>query len=239
MPFHSDSALVQWHSCRTTTQSAVTGTQYQFYVVATNTYNNMATSSNSDAIGFVSAPVFAGTPMVAKNANKSFTITWTANNLGSTVTYVVKDAQSGATICTTTGTTCTTRANSAVAGVTYTFNVVATNADGNRSTSANASGHFAVVKPKAPLTVSIAFKQSSAALTASAKATLKALAAQLSMGNHVVVTGHSSAGTSYSVARATAVANYLKSLKAGLVVRLVNGGASSAQMPSATVVVTW
>lgn len=63
---------------------------------------------------------------------------------------------------------------------------------------------------------------------------LKALAAQLKAGNHVVVTGFSSKGTSFSAARAKAVEAYLKSLKAGLVFTTVDGGNHGTH--SATVV---
>jgi outer membrane protein OmpA-like peptidoglycan-associated protein len=209
------------------------GVNYQFYVVATNAVGNSANGPLSSVVVPNITPDWSATPTASKNTDNSFTINWVAPaTYGSAVTYTVYSNPGGVAVCHTTDLTCRTTTQSAVTGTTYTFYVVATNTYGNSATSATTAGIGFL-----PGNVTVGFTTSTSTLSAANQAALSALAAKLHAGEKITITGFSSAGKSYSVARATAVANYLKSLKSGLTIVIVDGGASNAQTPSATVVV--
>jgi outer membrane protein OmpA-like peptidoglycan-associated protein len=209
------------------------GVNYQFYVVATNAVGNSANGPLSSVVVPNITPDWSATPTASKNSDNSFTINWVAPaTYGSAVNYTVYSNPGGVVVCHTTDLTCRTATQSAVLGTTYTFYVVATNTYGNSATSATTAGIGFL-----PGNVTVGFTTSTTTLSAANKAALSALAAKLHAGEKITITGFSSAGKSYSVARATAVANYLKSLKSGLTIVIVDGGASNAHTPSATVVV--
>ena len=223
-------------SCRTVSQSAANDTFYSFYVIATNTVHNSTTSPTTGSLEFAGPATWTSAPLAIANSNNSVTIAWNAPDAYSSPLSYTLYQVGGGVVCHTTGLTCSTAANTAKAGMSYSYYVVATNEYNATTASANSNkvAFAAAMKAALPKAVTVTFATGSSTLTAADKVILKALAAQLKAGNHVVVTGFSSKGTSFSAARAKAVEAYLKSLKAGLVFTTVDGGNHGT--PSATVV---
>ncbi len=117
------------------------GMTYTISVVASNSSGKGAASTH---FAPVIAPI-APTELTAKVTSKAVTLSWSAVTSSSTVTYVVSSS-SGATVCTTTATTCT------VAGLTngteYSFSVSSQTSAGNSPSSVKVSARpgFTVLK---------------------------------------------------------------------------------------------
>ena len=123
---------------------------YAFEVSALNAVGSSAASSPSASVVPASVPTM-GTPSAAVNLTTA-TISWgPANGNGSAVTnYLVTASPSGLT-CSTSGTQCTIGGLSA--GTTYSFSVVATNAQGSSAASSPSNIVLAVAAPNAPTNV--------------------------------------------------------------------------------------
>ena len=134
-----------------TTSCAVTGLtnglSYSFTVVATNADGPGAASAPSNAVTPSTVPD-APTGVTATAGDSQATVSWTASgDEGSTITgYTVSDG-SGDT-CTTSGTSCIV--TGLTNGQSYSFTVVATNADGPGAASAPSNAVTPSTVPDAP-----------------------------------------------------------------------------------------
>jgi len=150
-------------SCTTTTTSCVVsglvaGKTYVISVMAKNAAGlSAATKASLTLVSVPGAPSNVVASVVAKSATANITWAAPASDGGSAITqYKVTDG-SGNTVCTTAATSCATSALNF--GVSYTFSVVATNAQGTSapSTSSNAVTPYTVpAAPSAPTVVRVA-----------------------------------------------------------------------------------
>ena len=123
---------------------------YAFEVTALNAVGASAVSSPSASVIPASVPTM-GTPSATVNLTTA-TISWSpANGNGSAVTNYLVTASPGGLTCSTAGTRCTIGGLNA--GTTYSFSVVATNAQGSSAASSPSNVVLAVAAPNAPTTV--------------------------------------------------------------------------------------
>jgi len=112
-------------------------TSYTFTVTATNAYGTSSASSASASITATTVPDTPAAPTVSSVSNQSTdVVSWTAPATGgkaiSGYTWSSSDGKSGSTASTSVNVT-------QEAGTAQTYNVYATNANGNSSTSANST----------------------------------------------------------------------------------------------------
>ena len=112
-------------------------TSYTFTVTATNSYGTSSASSASASITATTVPATPSAPTISSVSNQATdVVTWTAPATGGKAitgyTWSSSDGKSGSTTSTSVNVT-------QEAGTAQTYNVYATNANGNSSTSANST----------------------------------------------------------------------------------------------------
>ena len=112
-------------------------TSYTFTVTATNAYGTSSASSASASITATTVPATPSAPTISSVSNQATdVVTWTAPATGGKAitgyTWSSSDGKSGSTTSTSVNVT-------QEAGTAQTYNVYATNANGNSSTSANST----------------------------------------------------------------------------------------------------
>ncbi|NKI34736.1 IPTL-CTERM sorting domain-containing protein [Wenzhouxiangella sp. XN79A] len=127
------------------------GTSYTFTVVATNAEGDSPPSAPSNAVTPTGVPT-APTGVTATAGDAEASVSWTApaDDGGSPITGYTATSSPGGQTCSTAGaTTCTV--TGLTNGTSYTFTVVATNAEGDSPPSAPSSAVTPVGGPGAPL----------------------------------------------------------------------------------------
>ena len=134
------------------------GTTYTFTVVATNTAGNSPASGASTAVTPAAASTAPSAPRIGTSTagDGDAVVTWTAptSNGGSPITsYTVTSSPGGHSVTITDGTATSATVSGLTNGATYTFTVIAANAVGNSSSSAQsneATPAAAATAPSAP-----------------------------------------------------------------------------------------